>query len=806
MTGVIEGVTDVGFDNTVTLSIANSVGGETFQFESPDEKTNSGSFTSSPTLSTTPLFTLRVGPTEGNCSRNVDGSGVQTFDSTVKFDLVATSNADPSKSSSLHFLVCADTPTVYAKPGISEAWLNDEEPIHADVVGQSEKAVDWSIISHPEYTGCTAGTIEHGDLPLAVFHTGSCVGRYKLQACSHKHSGACDAVIKEVINKPFPSWGNNPPEKARPEPCEIPADMASSVYEIGPGFAYTDPTTLPLNSNYPAGSIFRFHNTDTTGTNPTTWKAYIQFWNPSTTASVDTPAFIACNVPDANGVSPIFDGQDANGAAWVNTYTGAGAGIVTTSGNSNPTQYTGALMHLNHFAMTGFHVKNAQIDNTYHPPGDPSTSNSYGHGSACMREWADQNGYFGGNHVDNCTQGFFNDFNAQNAGWGGFTGDDMFAGNYMERMGTTWQTEHTMYIQGWRLLVFGNYTPGFKDGGAGNAFFSSRSASIIALYNRVDPDNATDHRNGASITGISEVQDSGNFLDMRYFYGPASAGNTCDGYGFPGCSPSDTLGINGLAGLQEDHNYTGILIGNVFRSWNGGKPFEYTTTHATINQINPMQIYWAYNTFKLQGSNDYANAITLFEWQRATYPAVPVQFNWGYIANNIMDLPANNPPPFGYSYVWNQYANSVETMQTNLANSAWGYISNPLNTTTNDVYIYNNGFNTKRDASDWGDVNPVSAHIGGYSSVNFIPYTSEPIDPSTMMTPSGSAAAGQATPMVGVAALYPPLWNAVDQNGVITRRTDSGTTIGAYQTSGPPVQAPNSFFGGGKLFGSGAVH
>jgi hypothetical protein len=143
------------------------------------------------------------------------------------------------------------------------------------------------------------------------------------------------------------------------------------------------------------------------------------------------------------------------------------------------------------------------------------------------------------------------------------------------------------------------------------------------------------------------------------------------------------------------------------------------------------------------------------------------------------------PGGIGFCNTFSYLDNAFVSFQTNMTTTG-AYTPGSTLTLTYSNAPPQAGFQIEPTFFDTFQPDPLNKHLNGWTTPNFINYSVYPVSLTTLAPISGSQAIGQATSLTGVAALYPPRFNAVDSvMSPFKLRTDL-TTLGAYDPSGAP--------------------
>jgi hypothetical protein len=808
-----------GFTGLGTAEIIStgSDASETFRLYSEDHTADSG-LVAHPTIAHVPAyFNFQVGPVAGVTSTtgSITSSNF-AIHSTVEFDVKWTSDDDPTKFSIHHYVVGANgggyagvLGKAFANPGTRDAFTDRYIPLKGEVYGNTNQAMDWTIVSAP---GGGNATLQFATFPQPVFYSGTVAGTYYIKACPHVDSStnACTEIAINVFDHTTLPAANA--DKVEQVPC--PAGNTDGVtwgtiYEIGPTQTYHSLLDIPQTLTGPVK--VRLHNEGANGS-PTEYHNQVQINTPSGGPFTDRkPAFKMCGVPNpTTGELPIIDGANATVNSWASPYivgpyalfglTNASVGFGTFNGQTQPFSYV---------LISGVHVRNVSPGYNYNAVTGGTAA--WG-GSMGIRPTGIQNFNKIGVHDERVANSNFDDCNPQQSGWQACSIDTFYEGNHMEAYGSNGSfLDHPFYLQADRAAAFLNLEDGAVAGSQGTSFFSDRGSRSFHMYNRLQP---TGSNTSASYGGgHSERQDSYNYDNEDEFYGYQGAPNCNTLY----ASAPFCLGVTGVnpvdwfAARLEEHAQTDFVIGNALYYQYGVAAIGSAMTHnfesfqtyaypaAAYYPGNLTQKQWvSYNTIIYNPTAMAAGGIRTWENIRVGFAGLepPDRWFWPFYypqdfwANNIMPSYDNTNCQAGGIGTCNAFTyleTAFVSFQSNMT-TAGGYTpGSTVNVTYSNappqagLYIEPSFFDV------WGNPDPINKRLNGWTAPNFINYSVYPVDLSSLKLVSGSQAIGQATPLTGVAAMYPPRFNAVDANmSPFTLRTDL-TTLGAYDPSGGPT-------------------
>ncbi|HEY2858255.1 MAG TPA: hypothetical protein VGJ21_07555, partial [Terracidiphilus sp.] len=433
--------------NTVNWSVLSTTGGASATFTSPAATAVSAVSGGLPTVQ------VNIGPTAGNCTISGSQTAIGNYSvaSTASVTVRAQSVDDPTKTATFLFNVCAKTTTVMLAPAYQQAFKGQHRAVQSWISGDTDETGTWSIVSQPGGGDGTLADTTNRDADFVA----TVSGRYTLKYTSHSNSAKTATAIVYVSPNPMPVYDATP-NMTEPRECYVDPALTGGDYEVGAGKAYAKIQSTPAANTLAPGSIIRVWNTDTTGSNPSTFHEYYQIHNSGTPAQ----PMILCGVADAYGNLPVLDGSNATGQAGISTGGAAGYGIVNVwgggFGGSAPYQYwqsgSGGPSYV---SVTGLHLVHATPAYKYTPPAGGAAT-AYVDGAACLNLRGGTYVDLGGNDMDTCTNGLFAGENAASA-WANITQLVTVTGNHIHQSGyLSDASEHQVYFQTYYGLFQGN--------------------------------------------------------------------------------------------------------------------------------------------------------------------------------------------------------------------------------------------------------------------------------------------------------------------------------------------------------------
>ena len=517
--------------NTINWSVLSTTGGASATFTTPTISNESTVATGLPTVQ------VNIGAEAGNCTipQPAASIGKYTVTSTATVTVQAQSVDDPTKSGTFLFNVCAKTTTVMVAPAYQQAFMGQHRTLQSWVSGDTDETGTWSIVAQPGGGNAVLADTTNRDIDFLATVT----GRYTLKYTSNSNPTKSATAIVYVSPNPLPAYASTP-NKTEPRECFVDPAFTGGDYEVGAGKQYPSLESTPAANSLAPGSIIRVWNTDTTGSNPSTYHEYYQI------ASSGTPTqpMILCGVADSLGNLPVIDGSNATGQAGVAVGgAAAGAGIITIWGGGynrgTPFGYwQNGSAGPSYVTVTGLHVIHGTPDYSYTPPGGGAAT-PYEIFTSCLNVRSGSYIDLSGNNLDTCGLGVFTDDNG-NSGWVDITQLVTITGNHVQNAGISGQFgEHEAYIQTWYALLQGNLWDNYNKQALGSAI-KWRGVEGIFRYNNV--------ASGAQrLFDLVEIQDADPYVSFESYLSQTGDTN-CDNSLY--CQ-GDKMGPNVLAAYQE---------------------------------------------------------------------------------------------------------------------------------------------------------------------------------------------------------------------------------------------------------------
>jgi hypothetical protein len=745
---------------TVNWSVLSTTGGASATFTTP---AGSGVPSVSAAL---PTVQVNIGPTAGNCS--INGSlGSYTVTSPATVTVQAQSVDNPAATANFLFNVCAKTTTVMVAPAYQQAYQGQHRTLQSWISGDTDESGTWSIISQPTNGNGVLADTNFRDADFVATVT----GRYTLQYTSNSNSSQSATAIVYVSPNAMPVYATtSTPNQTEPHECYPDPVLAGGDYEVGAGLAYTTVSSVPAIANWTPGTIMRIWNTDTTGSNPSTFYEYFQIENSGT----PTQPIIVCGVPDSLGNLPILDAANSVGQSGISTGGAASYGIISTwSGpaHSHYNYYQGGSSGPNYVSITGLHLRHATSNYSYAPPGG-GTLTAWNAGAECINVRSGTYVDVSGNDLDTCGDGFFSDDNANNA-WATITELVTVMGNHIHANGESGSaSEHQVYFQSFYGLLQGNRIDNYNPGASGSNV-KWRGIEGIFRYNYLGSGTARQF-------DLVENQDGPQYMTFESYLSFAGDTNCNDSFWCLG----DTAGANIIAAYQEseqkDFIYGNEIVGNTsqqefhYAEDNvGGLSDRNGTLYAYSNTLNPAEV-----VFDTGENGDGMNPI--FQ------PRVDARNNifWATVPNGNL----------GRGMSLDHYQTLILSATTNLYQTGTMSITPPIIGAVNWSSGTADGWITGCDASClWPLSSPINTHIYGLNNANFLLTSTTPFDPITLVPVTGSAAISAGTALTGIPAQLPVRWQFNTTTSSLVARGNPLTIGGTDETGGVPITGTPTF-------------
>jgi hypothetical protein len=759
-----------GTINRVNWSVLSTTGGAYATLTTPSATQVSSIASELPTVQ------VNIGSGAGTCS--ISGSiGAYTVSSTATVTVQAQSVDDTSKTAKILFNVCAKTTNVIVAPAYQQAYKSQHRTIQSWVSGDTDETGTWSIVSQPSGGNAVLADTTNRDADFVATVT----GRYTLKYTSNSNSSQSATAIVYVSPNSMPSYAATP-NGTEPRECYVDPALTGGDYEVGAGKAYTTIQSTPAANQITAGSIIRIWNTDTTGSNPSTYHENYQV----NISGTPTQPMLICGVPDSHGNLPIVDGSNATMQAGLSTGAAAGFGVISTwgggYGNGTPYGYwQGGSAGPSYVDITGLHIRNATPAFTYTPPGGGAAT-AYITGASCLNIRSGSYIDLSGNDLDTCTNGIFTAENT-NSAWAPVTQEITIVGNHIH--GSGWasdSTEHQLYLQSFYTMMQGNRVDQYLSTATGSNL-KFRGVEGIFRYNYLGL-SASGTNGPAREVDLVENQDAAAYVTFEQYL--SVSGQTNCNYSM--WCLGDTAGANVITAYQESAQKD-FVYGNILLTAGAAEyQIHYSEDHDGGMAARNGTLYFFNNT--MDNAEVIFDTSTLGGNDTFLQPRITA-------TNNIFW----NPGQIAFNHI----EAIILTAATNLAKTGTFSIATPI---AGGSYNAGTAFGWMSGcdyACQWPLSNPINTHLYGLTSANYLSTATQPYDPTTFVPPSGSAAISAGTAPIGPMAVMPVRWQYSVTTGSLTPRV-SPLTIGAEDPisggSSPAKTATPTFSPAGGTYSS----
>jgi hypothetical protein len=363
--------------------------------------------------------------------------------------------------------ICSPAVELSVFPETTVLYRNQPAVIQTDLRGSTDTGVTWAVSANPGGAGVLTGGNENRH---AIF-SAPAAGTYVLTATSHADPRKKATTTIYVTGDDLPA---PPPDHTEAVDCT--AVGSGRTFEVGPERAFHDLNAVHWNVLRP-GDTVRIHNDDTSGQNPTVYHQRIVL---ETTGKPGQPIRV-CGVPDAHGLKPIVDGDNATtfrDADYASGYLENASVILLYAAQR---KFDTVADNSQNILIEGLHVRNASP--AYHFLNQASHAPTpYDGSAACIHVHTGRGVLVRGNELENCTQGIFS--NSQTP-QGSIVYDLTVEGNALEHWGAPHnELVHGMYLQGIGLAVQFNYFGPSVEQASGNAI-KSRSVLNFLRWNYI---------------------------------------------------------------------------------------------------------------------------------------------------------------------------------------------------------------------------------------------------------------------------------------------------------------------------------
>jgi hypothetical protein len=741
---------------TVNWSVLSTTGGAGATFTTPAA---SGASSVSAGL---PTVQVNIGSTAGNCS--INGSmGSYSITSPATVTVQAQSVDNPSQTANFLFNVCAKTTKVMVAPVYQQAYQGQHRMLQSWVIGDTDETGTWSIISQPTHGNGVLADTNFRDADFVATTT----GRYTLQYTSSSNSSETATAIVYVSPNAMPTYAStSTPNQTEPRECYPDPALSGGDYEVGAGKAYTTVSSVPAITSWNPGTIMRIWNTDTTGSNPSTFYEYFQIKNGGT----PTQPVIVCGVPDVSGNLPILDGNNAVGQADISTGAAAGYGIMSLwAGPPTPYGYwQSGSSGPSYVSITGLHLRNGGPLYNYIPPGG-GTPIAWVAGASCVNLRSGTYIDIGGNDMDTCSNGFFTAENA-NSAWINITQQVTATGNHIHNSGIAGNEGcHQVYFQSFYGVFQGNLVNNYLSTAEGSDV-KWRGVEGIFRYNYIGAGTARDY-------DLVENQDASQYVSFEDYL--SSPGDTsCDDSLY--CL-GDQAGANILAAYQESEQKDFIYGNEIYHATGGQIHYAADNVGGMSNRNGTLYFY----------SNTMPSASVVFDNGENGDGLNPIYQQRMDARNNIFW--ATNLTGIGSAVALDNYQTLILNAATNLFETGSMSITAPIIGGSYSAGAAD-GWQSGCDATClWPLSSPINTHIYNLSSANFLLTPTTPFNTTTLVPTAGSAAIGAGTELSGIPAQLPVRWQYSIATSSLLPRSDLLTIGATDETGATPLVATPTF-------------
>jgi hypothetical protein len=739
---------------TANWNVLSTTGGASATFTTP-----AGSGVSSVSAGL-PTVQVNIGTTAGNCS--ISGSmGSYVVSSTATITVQAQSVDNPASAATFLFNVCAKTTTVMVAPAYQQAYQGQHSTLQSWVSGDTDETGTWSIVSQPSNGNGVLADTSFRDADFVATVT----GRYTLQYTSNSNSSESATAIVYVSPNALPSYATtSTPNETRPHECYLDPALSGGDYEVGVSKEYTTVSSVPVITSWTPGTIMRIWNTDTTGSNPSTFYEYFQIKNSGTA----TQPIIVCGVPDSYGNLPILDGNNAVGQSGISTGGAAKYGIMSTwAGPGVPTNYwQNGSAGPSYVSITGLHLRHANSSYSLTPPGGGAEESWAG--ASCVNVRSGTYVDVSGNDMDTCSNGFFSDNNASGQyRWAPVTQLVTVTGNHIHGSGEPANySYHQAYFQSFYGLMQGNRLDNYLSTASGSNI-KWRGVEGIFRYNYLSNGpvrsfDLVENQDGAQYTTFE-----GAGVNGASYLGAPGDTNCANSYYCSG----DTAGANIIAAYQESAQKDFIYGNEIFAGPTAAQQIHYAADvlGGMTNRNGTLYFY----------SNTLDKAVEVFDNGENGDGMNPVFQPRVDARNNI--IWAQTQSGLGLDH----YQTLILSSTTNLYETGSVSITTPITGAP--------GWYSGCDSVClWPLSSPLNTHMYGLSSANFLLTPTQPYNATTFVPVSGSAAIGAGTALIGIPAELPVRWQFNTTTNSLLPRGDP-LTIGAADETGIPAAATPTF-------------
>jgi hypothetical protein len=301
--------------------------------------------------------------------------------------------------------------------------------------------------------------------------------------------------------------------------------------------------------------------------------------------------------------------------------------------------------------VEGIKIQNARPPYTYTTPAGVA-GKAWMYGPDCVRIFPSTDTVLRGIDANNCSNGFFSDFNSNN----GFAlvANTLYEGNHVQNSGVVGGNgQHQFYIQGLNEVVQFNILDQYQSGARGSNL-KTRGFPDVIRYNHFGDGPARD-------IDLVDNQDAASYTSFEGFLGGKDRSHRS-------IYPADVYTADLLAAAVEAH-HTDYVYGNTFVNTSSMFPIHYSVDMCTPNN-NRLGTLWFYNNSFYEPSTPATNwRWFLFDTSAGGGNFCP-EIEWPQIQidNNAIWMDSPKKPYFFWANLTNQFT----TFGKNVVNSNWG--------------------------------------------------------------------------------------------------------------------------------------
>jgi hypothetical protein len=669
--------------------------------------------------------------------------------STAGFNVNFVSDDDNTKIATFPITICQNTTDVEIFPFYDVLYSGQGIELTALTTGTTAPEPTWSITSQPAGGNGVLDAnpqvaCETAHSCYTTYFSATAPGRYIVQACNAIETSKCQQAILYVTGNSLP-YAVTPNGTEPRDPTADPFGAANGgvVLDIGPSQTFHTILSAGDARTFTCGTTLRIHNEGVNGS-PTTYPEWFSFY----ASGCQNNPIRMVGVPNASGELPVLEASNATGPTWINTAILSGvinswvASCSAPGGAfwaAGPTGSCGP----NWIVIEGLRIQDARNSFNIVLPG-PVTQ-AWPLAGTAVNMHSGYGWVVRGNDMYNNALGVAS-YTVPSAGWGAVTQMLDVEGNRIQQYGNNGSvTEHGVYLQSnGEVVGSNNFFNPFT--GMGGVSIKTRSYNWAVKYNfmGVGTSRYTDH---------VEVEDAGTFFGTDFYFcedGNCAATlpvavNTVVAYSNQYNNVTTPEPIQYLAGYIETSRNT-WEVGNIYQGQTG-QPIAMvhyagdtpagaspsTTMRGTIHFINNTIINngWAFDT---NAAGLGGNELYLWEWPRFD------------VQNNIIDSPNPQAVSAAQSFIGAFGNNLFRTGSVTVSPTpiSFCHLTSGATCGWNDALFV---------SSIWNNVVPIDKHVTGLG--NFLFTSTAPVNSTSFIPVSGSAAIGAGTTVTGLAQYFP---------------------------------------------------